>query len=354
MQTPEPPTQVGGFFVPADITRVNIRDVTTSPQSSEMLPARPQRDMPAWSRYAGQPIDDNGRHSIALLPTNEGEASEDDVTCTIDYFYHAGEYWRAVVPLDGVNNVFGQAFNFSRPKTIKGQSGPQIRYNDDGHPKRTLPFLNHLQSRFTFEPDKPLLLYPLGTAPVGEAVHQLHDIIYSIEATGPAGVGFNLRDAVFGNLVCAHRFLSTEEMVFERIAVENQYIAESPPLLLEPAEERALLLKSLQRSSKAGMTEPYYLLGMCGTNNCTSNPFQILDKVVSYTWMEWFGANLYRLPISPRLYLRVRGLDTDPGYRRFVREEFAEMLSDPAIRARKRQVVKQQIAVRRAARNDAG
>lgn len=302
--------------------------------------------MPSWSRYAGQAIDDNGRHSIQLqLPTGDGRDA------TVDYFYHSGEYWRAVMPLDGVKNVYGQAFNFSRPKTRKGRSGPEIRYNKEGHPKRTLPFLNHLQSRFVFKQEKPVLLYPLQGTGEGDAVHQIHDIIYSIEATGPPGVGFNLRDALLGNLLCAHRFLSTEEMVFERIAVENQYISESPTLILEPTEEQALLQNSLERSHQAGMTEPYFLVGLCGTNNCTSNPLQILDKVVNYTWPEWIGANLYRLPISPRFYLRVRGLDTDPGYRRFVREEFAEHLKDPAIRKRKREIVKQQIAVRRAARN---
>ena len=304
--------------------------------------------MPAWSRFAGQEMDCSYKRSIELCGVSNGRIDDAASHVTVDYFYSGGQYWRAEIPLDGVDQVYGQVFNFSRAKTRKGKNGPETRLNARGLPKPKLPILNHCQSRFTFQASQPVRLSPMP----GEERQPLDltDLVYSIEATGPPGVTFNLRDAVGGNLVCAHRILSTLDMAFERIAVENMYITQSPPLALEPAEKRALLVKSLERSHAAGMTEPYYLLRCCGTNNCTSNPFSILDQVVDYTWPQWLGSQLYRLPLHPRFYLWVRGLDSDPTYFKFVRDEFSAFLNDPATKQRKRDYVRKQIAIRRAAK----
>ncbi|WP_146585566.1 lipoprotein N-acyltransferase Lnb domain-containing protein [Posidoniimonas polymericola] len=301
--------------------------------------------MPRWSRYAGQAIANNGRHSIAAV-----EPIADDAACvTFDYFRHEGADWRAVAPVAGVRDVSGQTYNFSAPKTRKGENGPETLFRPSGLPRRKIPILNHVQCRFLFADDQPVRLYPNGGPTSGEPAHTLHDIIYSAEATGPEGVLFNLRDAVMGNMVCAHRLLSTQEMVFERVAVEGQYVVESAPLALKPDEQRRLLTRALQRSNRAGMDEPYYMLRLWGTNNCTSNPLEILDEVVSYDWLHWLGATLYRLPLSPRFYLRLRGLDSDPSFRKFLRVEFADYLNDPATRRRRRDHVKQAIADRRKA-----
>lgn len=310
------------------------------------MPDPPPLLMPDWSRYAGQPVDDNGRHSI---DGGDQPITDEATHATFDYFRHKGADWRAVVPIAGVQTIYGQTYNFSAPKTRKGKNGPETRYRKNGLPKRTIPVLNHVQCRFVFADDQPVLLYPNGGDTSGEPAHVLHDFCYSVEATGPAGVLYNLRDALFGNLVCAHRFVSTQEMVFERIAVEGQYVTESPPLRLRPGEERGLLIKSLQRSDRARMAEPYYLIRFSSTNNCTSNPLQILDEVVRYNWRQWLGSLLYRLPLNPRLYLWMRGLDSDPRCRKFLRDEFEEYLNDPATRKRRRAHVKAAIAARRAA-----
>lgn len=302
--------------------------------------------MPAWSRYAGQPVDKNGRQSI-----NAGQHPivDDADVATFDYFRHEGTDWRAVVPLGAVTEVYGQTYNFSAPKTRRGENGPVTRFRKNGLPKRTIPILNHVQCRFLLADDRPLQLYPLGADTTGEPAHLLHDFCYSVEATGPTGVLYNLRDALFGNMLCAHRFVSTQEMVFERISVEGQYVTESPPLVLRPAEKQRLLVKSLQRSDAARMDEPYYIFRLSSTNNCTSNPLQILDEIVSYNWHQWLGSLLYRLPLNPRFYLWMRGLDSDPKHRKFLRDEFAEYLNAPATRKRRRVFVKQAIAARREA-----
>ena len=212
--------------------------------------------MPARSRYSGQPLDASSRRSIEINPHGGGRELivAQDSHCVVDYFFHEGKFWRANIPLDGVEQVFGQAFNFSKPRTRRGKHGPEIVFNKHGLPRRSIPILNHLQSRFHLRADQPAELYPLGTQDFGVPAHRIHDLIYSLEAIGPLGVAFNVRDGLAGNLISAHRFLSIREMVFERLVVENQYVTESPPLPLQEEEKRALLIGSLLHSHRAGMT----------------------------------------------------------------------------------------------------
>src|SRR5690606_25096306 len=148
-----------------------------------------------------------------------------------------------------------------------------------------------------------------------------------------------------------HRFLSTEEMVFERIAVESQYVFESAPLQLSVDQRRRLLVMALERSHRAGDHEPYIMYRPCVTNNCASNPFRMLDQVVKYRGLHRLGAILYRLPLNPRLYLRLRGLDGDLSHHKLLRGEFASFLEDPATQARKREYVRAGIKRRREGRN---
>ena len=304
-----------------------------------------------FGRYKGELLDDSTRHSIVLrqqqsLPPEDRVA--DDLLIA-DYFYHEGQFWAASIPIGGVEEIRGQAFNFSRVQTRAGKNGPETVYDPDGVPKRRAP-LNHLQSRFVMGQGQTVDLYPLGGAIEGEPVHRIDDFVYSIEAVGPPGVGFGLWDGLNGSLISAHRFLSTQEMVFERIVVENQYVIESAPLPLSAEQRQKLLLASLDRSDRAGMTERYYLYRCCGTNNCTSSPFELLDRAVDYNWPQRLGAKMYRLPLNPRAYLRVRGMDADPAHRKLVRKEFADYINAPQTQKRKRVYVKTKIRALRDAR----
>lgn len=307
--------------------------------------------MPSWSKYKDQPIDLTSRRSIVVRePSVEDQTLADDVEAAIvDFFYHEGQYWRARIPLNAVEQVSGQVFNFSRKRTRKTEQGVEIVTDSDGIPKRTIPILNHIQSRFILNKSQPIRLYPLLADAAGPPTHEVSDFVYSFEAVGPPSVRFNLKDAMAGNLISAHRFVSTREIVFERIVVENQVVTESPSIPLNAQQKRKLLVESLLRSHFAGMNEAYYMYRFCGTNNCTSCPLQILDKVMTYRWPYKLGALIYRLPLSPRFYLRVRGLDADPSYRKVVRDEFIQYIEEPSTQKRKRQYVRQAIAARRAA-----
>ncbi len=323
-----------------------------TPGDSSNSRSEPSTLMPQGSRYAGQPVDSSSRRSVRIASGGGGQEliGSTDTRVVVDYFYHAEVFWTAVVPLEGVDQVFGQAFNFSKPRTKPGANGPEFVLGKHGLPKRKNPILNHVQSRFRLKPGSFVELYPLGADPTGAPAHRIDDFVYSLEAVGPVGTSFNLRDALAGNSISAHRFFSTEEMVFERIVVENQYVTESSALLLDDAEKRAVLAGSLLRSHHAGMTERYYLYRVCGTNNCTSSPLQIVDTVKNYSLPQRIGSTLYRLPLSPRFYLWIRGLDSDPSVRKLVRDEFEAFVQAPETRKRKRDYVRRMTRARRAAR----
>ncbi|MCA9078133.1 MAG: hypothetical protein KDA93_24095 [Planctomycetaceae bacterium] len=309
--------------------------------------------MPKGSRYAGQPINVRARCSIAIrhLAEDRPLITESDAHVTVDRFFHVGEYWTAVVPLNAVECVTGQMFNFSQARTRRTANGVEVLKRKDGLPKRKMPFLNHVQSRFRLRKDQQVALYPLGTLEFGEPVHRVRDIVCSFEAVGPNNVRFNVRDAIAGHLVSAHRFMSTEEMVFERIVVEGKLLTESAPLPLNEEQRRAVLVASLLRSHEAGMSQRYFLFRPFGTNNCTSNPFHILDRIMPYTRLQRFWTFFHRLPVHPRLYLRLRGLDADPSHRGIVHEEFADYIQHPETQARKREYVRTR-KVERAARSE--
>ena len=297
-------------------------------------------------------VDLTAKRSIQIRSRNED-------SFTVDYFYHEGTFWTARIPFHVVK-VFGQSHNFSKVRTRRGKSGTEIVYDKRGQPKPLFSFINHLQTRFQIDADHPIELYPLQTNNVdsdvtrGEPLHRLNDFIYSVEATGIPGIQFNFANGMRGNLLCMHRFLSTQEMVFERVVVMGQYIWESPALPLSQDDKQTVLMKSLERSDRAGLDEVYYLYRFCGTNNCTSNPFQIVDECVRYTFWQQIGAFAYRLPINPRLYLRVRGLDSDPGYSKLVRKDFESFITDPETQQRKRNVVRKMIQQRRKKKAEAG
>ena len=304
--------------------------------------------MPENSKYSGELIDTSSRRSIVIM-SSDGDGTAKPNEILVDFFYHDGEFWRARVPLDSVQQIMGQAFNFSKAKTRRSSDGREIVFNKHAIPKRTIPILQHVQSRFILKPERPVQLIRRD-AEDDSPTHEVTDFVYSLEAVGPLGVGFGLRDGLTGNLISAHRFLSTREMVFERIVVENQYVTESAPLPLSADQMRQALLASLRRSDQAGMSEAYYLYRMCGTNNCTSSPFQIVDEVANYNWRQRVGSTLYRLPLSPRFYLRVRGLDIDPKQKKLVRHEFSEFINDAQTQQRKRDYVREVAKLRREAR----
>ena len=295
--------------------------------------SKKQHAMPLGGRFAGQPIDTSRKHHVVIrnqLPGTSGEPER----FVVDYVFHEDQFWTAIIPLDGVDQVFAQAFNFSKARTKWGSGGKEILFDRHGMPKRFNPLVNHLQARITFHADQPIELFPLFKDHEGDLRHTTTDICYSVEGGGPAGYEFSWRNTMLGNLISVHRIMTTTEMVFERLVLDNEYVTESPPLPLSSQQKSKLLETVLRRSQKAGLAEPYYLFRIFGTNNCTSNALQILDSVVDYSFGQRLASWLYRLPLSPRMYLRLRGMDSNPSERKMVKNEFLKYINAPEIRAR--------------------
>ena len=271
-------------------------------------------------------VDFSTKRSLSIC-----ERHEDHVI--VDNFFHDGQFWRARIPL-AVEQVLGQAFNFSSVRTVQDKNGRRPEVDEWGHPQRRFSFINHLQARFWLAEDVELFR---TDSKATQPCHRMRDFVYSVEATGPPGIKFSLLNGLLGRLTCTHRFLSTSEMIFEKFVLQNYVVEESPPLPLTDAELRAVLVGSIERSVHSAPDERYYLCLPFATNNCTSNPFRIVDQVARYSFRQRLGSMLFRLPLHPRFYLWVRGLDVDPGHRKFVHTDYEPFVASEKTQARKRE-----------------
>lgn len=157
----------------------------------------------------------------------------------------------------------------------------------------------------------------------------INDFVYSIEVTGPMGKSWSLKDA-FGAFVSAHRFISTSEVVFERVTLGKYEMNQSPPIKLNDKQLNMALDLIVNRAGEAAdMSERYYLINLFfGAANCTSEMFKMLDKIkkTEYTMTQKLLAKcLWRLPFALNLYLRVRGVVDYSIERKTLNEEFAEL-----------------------------
>jgi hypothetical protein len=233
-------------------------------------------------KYKGLPIDQTSRRSIHI-------AEQFGNHYGIENFYHDGKFWHASIDVSGVRKVVGQQFNFS----MTGRAP-----------------INHVQARFLMDVDKGIQLRAAdgSTGPI------IHDFVSSVEATGPVGVGFNFKDALLGNLVNAHRFLSTDQVILDRILLEAE-VLQQVEIKLSEEERTAGLIKLLEDSDGAGHSQTYWLFRLgFRSANCTSTKFDALDAIVHYrTPLTWLAAaTLGQLPLNGALYLRLRGVLGNP------------------------------------------
>jgi hypothetical protein len=231
-----------------------------------------------FGKYKGREIDQSSRRSIHITEQFGAQYS-------VDNFYHDGKFWHATIDVSGVRKVIGQQFNFS----MTGRAP-----------------INHVQARFLMDLDKGIQL----RAADGSAGPIIHDFVSSVEATGPVGIGFNFKDALLGNLVNSHRFLSTDQVVNDRILLEAE-VLQQVEIKLTDEERTAGLIKLLEDSDAAGHTQTYWLFRLgFRSANCTSTKFDALDAIVHYrTPLTWLAANtLGQLPLNGALYLRLRGV----------------------------------------------
>ena len=261
--------------------------------------------------FRGQPIDVRTRRSLSLV-------DESSDAFLVDHFFHDGRFFAARIPRRGVVRIHGQTLNFGGGRGWLGG------------------LLNHAQARFVLGAGYcvELLAAVRADAPV---VGRVADFCYSVEAVGPPGVAWSLRHA-FGDLIAAHRFLSTSEVVFERVVRGGFVVRQSPPLRLTADQMQRGLELLVRRSAAAGLRQRYYLLTARGSaRNCTSSVFDALDRVRAeeYTPFQRLASRLlWRLPLHLRRYLDVRAAIDPAATMPPLEDELAELVASAAMQAR--------------------
>jgi hypothetical protein len=275
----------------------------------------------SFGRFKGQEIDVRTRRSIELL-------SKDNSHAIIKYFFHKSSFYIARIPLSGVTSVRGQRFSFG-----ERDSGVLSLWG-----RLTSTLVNHAQVRFIFDSDAPIELFQLDNTNLeGDPVEYITDIVYSVEVVGPKGKKWSIKNS-FGDLACAHRILSTEEMFFERVYLCNYIVEQTPQLPLTEQDLQHALHLIMHNSNAAGLDTPYYILTpFLRASNCTSEAFRILDTILwkRYTLKQKIIAkSLWRLPVKLELYLQLRGLHFNTDDFISINEEMKELLDRSDLKER--------------------
>lgn len=271
-----------------------------------------------FGKYNGQEVDRRFRRSIEIL-------DEDRTSFLVDHFFHDGKFYRARIPKTGVEHIIGQRFNFDQRAT-NNSSGWLPAFRN--------PALNHAQTRFLLSRDSPIELYSETSE---RPVEQIYDFVYTLEAVGPRGVSWSHQDA-YGNLAAAHRIVSTKEVFFERVLLNKYLVIQTPPLLIPQEKKDEALQLVIQNSDAAGPLQPYYLWkGGFDANNCTSEPFRLLDTLMKdeYGMLQRLAARIFRrLPVALRSYLDFRGVLDKSKTMPPLNEEYAHLNYDEGLKER--------------------
>jgi hypothetical protein len=241
-------------------------------------------------RYQGAVLDVSSHRSGVLLADSES-------TLEIDYFFSGGSYWQAVIPKAGVSAVYAQKMNFS-----------ELVAKGDKELERSNPFLNHVQMRVRMKAGFPIRLFARGAPRSGVAHAELLDFVYSVEVVAPKAVQWNFADAVLGNFVNGHRFVSLDNVAEEKIRKYGYDVEQIEVGPLTEGQKQDLLVKMVAQAGAAGLNDSYFLIKPDGSaRNCTSEFFRLLDSVVPSQENSW-SRFLNRLPLDMERYLKVRGL----------------------------------------------
>jgi hypothetical protein len=94
-----------------------------------------------------------------------------------------------------------------------------------------------------------------------------------------------------------------------------------------------MLEGAIRESHTAGLTRPYFMFRLPFTaTNCTSEPLKLLDEVLRTPRLR---RSLYRFPVHPRGYLKLRGLWQDGPPAPTLNEQMAEWLASAAVKERR-------------------
>lgn len=216
-------------------------------------PFDPQAQMPDGP-FKGVCVNSCEQRTAKILsPAQAAAYNPKPGTISIANVSHKGKFWIAQIPVNGVRDAIYQI---------------EEMFN-------SCP-LCHSQLRFRFKPGSEVTLVPQSlTADLAEV--QLSDLVYSIEATGTPGAGFNPAGALANLFGLSFRLVSLEDRA-QRMIVVDKHKVEQIRLALKPEEKQRLLKNVMLQADRAGMNFMYSFYD----RNCTTELFKVIDSSVSY------------------------------------------------------------------------
>lgn len=214
-------------------------------------PFDPRAKMPNGP-FKGQCINSCEQRTIKLLSATEAAPYRPlPGMLVIANVSHKKKFWVAKVPPNAVEDVIFQM--------------EQIL--------NSCP-LCHSQLRFRFKPGSEITLVPQTTREDPTEI-RLTDIVYSVEATGIPGTGFDPASALLNLFGLSYRLVSLEDRA-ERMIATDKHQVEQLKLALQPEEKQKLLENAITQADRAGMELMYSLFD----RNCTTELFKIIDRSV--------------------------------------------------------------------------
>jgi hypothetical protein len=177
---------------------------------------------------------------------------EDDEYIEVANFKHAGKWWKAKIPKNGIDSVLFQIIDFTSIPIIE---------------------MAHTQYRIVMKPDSPILLHSQDLSKPEES-SIVGDFIITSNVAGPHGEGFNALKGFAPNFNLITRLQSWDDRAAEEIAGDHSTVMQQD-LLLKPEEKKALLLNGIHGAQKDWYNVSYHTLH----RNCTTAAFDLLDTV---------------------------------------------------------------------------
>lgn len=229
-------------------------------------PFEPRERLPK-GKYSGQCYDTRVARSVRVLDAEAaaryGAAPGELVLANV---HHAGKFWVARVPLDGVEAVLFQLEYF--PAIVPA---------------------GHAQLRVRFAESSPVLLTSQSAAD-GLVEEALTDLVLSVEAIGQPGYKYDIVRGVLDDFGTAYRVVSLSDKLAHMV-VRQQHEVEQWALRLEGDEAARLLERYAAAGESRRMQTMYNTLFV----NCTNEAVRILDEAVQYTLREQIGRFLAKV-----------------------------------------------------------
>jgi hypothetical protein len=139
----------------------------------------------------------------------------------------------------------------------------------------------HTQLRFKLNPENPMILFPQDSVDQ-QTVHpqKMTDITYSVEASRPAGVSYNVFLGQFNFYGIGGRLLSTESRGDESFgpAQVEKDIVYQVATTISPEDSARILSGAIHRSHQLQLNYMYNTL----LENCTTELFDLFDFILEY------------------------------------------------------------------------